>query len=937
MTIRNVQDADVAWGPDIRAVIARINDLGDTPGTPVPVARVGTGSGTTTGFLRGDGTFALPAAQVALRTVSGTADTLVAGDAGKVLLWTNSSAGTQTVPTNASVAFPVGTVIRLTSLGGQVTLAPASSVVKLDAPRGLKTASQYSTLQILKIAADEWVVSGDAVQATTPNIPFLLRASSALWEGSTRFRFFGANAYWLALNDNLRDGSGNPTYPSAATVDATFQALSNMGARIARVHTLGISVGKPMTMMPTLGVWDPVAVDKADYVIKSAKAAGIRLMIPLVDRWNFYHGGGVTWAGFRGGSDMAYFYTNSQVRTDFKAYIYTLLNHVNPYTGLAWKNDPTIAIWETGNEIYDAPLAWTSDIAAYLKTNAPNQLVADGTAASGMHVTNSAITDPNIDIMGGHFYEDHAGDRVWVRGDAAAAVSAGKAYIVGEYDWTDGSNNGSTTPSVDATRAQWLSEMETNGNITGDIMWTVVHNAAGVHRDNYELYVPTTENSEQAAGLAAFTAHAAVMAGSSVSPTDYSSGTVSDSFTGANGDPVDGGKWAFLESPTNGAGLVDIQSNRARMLTASTGSYGDKLVLISQAGARADAGLAVTAWPQDLTKESYFSGILRGQTTDLSVGDTTCYKFEIGTGGGAANISVVKRVAGVQTVLASGTAISGAASGQPIYIEFSVAGTVLTLRAWTGNALTNRPVTPTWTGADSSVSAAGKVALILNGGAAATAVDWRIDDVTIYRFVEEWTSFTAATNWADASVHGSWTTVFAGGGPVGVELESSAKVHTQTPTAPVDSSDTHSSLVRTTASFSGNMDVTYRMKTVSQTRTGAYSGAAANAWERGWVLWQYTDNTHFYYFVVKTNGWELGKEDPAYAGSQRFLASGSTPTSALGTWNTVRVQQAANVITVSLDGTVVTTFTDNERPYTAGSVGLYNEDAHVRFGTIHVA
>ena len=35
----------------------------------------------------------------------------------------------------------------------------------------------------------------------------------------------------------------------------------------------------------------------------------------------------------------------------FKTYVSDLLKHMNPYTGKAWKDDPTIAAWETGNEM----------------------------------------------------------------------------------------------------------------------------------------------------------------------------------------------------------------------------------------------------------------------------------------------------------------------------------------------------------------------------------------------------------------------------------------------------------------------------------------------------------------------------------------------------------------------------------------------------------
>jgi hypothetical protein len=48
----------------------------------------------------------------------------------------------------------------------------------------------------------------------------------------------------------------------------------------------------------------------------------------------------------------------------------------------------------------------------------------------------------------------------------------------------------------------------------------------------------------------------------------------------------------------------------------------------------------------------------------------------------------------------------------------------------------------------------------------------------------------------------------------------------------------------------------------------------------------------------------------------------------------VRVVQRGTTITVWGDGQQLLQFTDTERPYTAGSVGLYTEDATVRFGDI---
>lgn len=93
---------------------------------------------------------------------TGTAYTLVLADAGNAVDITNASANTLTVPTNASVAFPVGTVIEIAQLGaGQTTIA-GSGVTFLSAS-GLKLRTQNAVATIRKNATNTWLVAGDTV------------------------------------------------------------------------------------------------------------------------------------------------------------------------------------------------------------------------------------------------------------------------------------------------------------------------------------------------------------------------------------------------------------------------------------------------------------------------------------------------------------------------------------------------------------------------------------------------------------------------------------------------------------------------------------------------------------------------------------------------------------------------------------------------------
>jgi len=145
------------------------------------------------------------------------------------------------------------------------------------------------------------------------------------------------------------------------------------------------------------------------------------------------------------------------------------------------------------------------------------------------------------------------------------------------------------------------------------------------------------------------------------------------------------------------------------------------------------------------------------------------------------------------------------------------------------------------------------------------------------------------------------------------------------PLASTSPGETHSALMLSQASFSGDFSFGASVLTDQQLRLNS----APNPWETAWVVWDYTDNDHFYYFALKTNGWELGKRDPAYAGGQRFLATGSDTSFLLKTWYQVSVAQSGGTMAVSVDGRQIVSFADAERPYASGQLGLYAEDARI--------
>lgn len=108
------------------------------------------------------GTVTLPAGTSLLHDYDayGASHTLVASNQGHTL--EVSAAATITIPTNASVAFPIGTVINVLQTGtGTATVAPASGVT-VNAAVGLKTREQWSMVTLHKRGTDTWLLTGDA-------------------------------------------------------------------------------------------------------------------------------------------------------------------------------------------------------------------------------------------------------------------------------------------------------------------------------------------------------------------------------------------------------------------------------------------------------------------------------------------------------------------------------------------------------------------------------------------------------------------------------------------------------------------------------------------------------------------------------------------------------------------------------------------------------
>ena len=216
-----------------------------------------------------------------------------------------------------------------------------------------------------------------ASSQATPPPGFVYTSGINFYVNGTEFHFAGDNTYWLGLA-----WMGTPK----SEVDSEMANYVSAGIKVVRIWAF--SDGNiPGALQPSLGVYSEPALETLDYAVYDASRYGIKVILTLENYWTDF--GGMTWyvQQVEGGTspDVNHFYTNATCQTYYQQYINMLVNRTNTYSGVQYKNDPTIFSWEcaneardpedtTGNTIYN----WYSATTTYIRSLDPSHMITTG-------------------------------------------------------------------------------------------------------------------------------------------------------------------------------------------------------------------------------------------------------------------------------------------------------------------------------------------------------------------------------------------------------------------------------------------------------------------------------------------------------------------------------------------------------------------------------
>jgi mannan endo-1,4-beta-mannosidase len=355
--------------------------------------------------------------------------------------------------------------------------------------------------------------------AAEPNAPFVKATGTSFSVDGKPFFIMGVNNHYLSYGTESEVKEVlDDAVALGANVIRTF-LVPVIGSLDGRTPTIWKPFRSPGDSSDDLNVhgnyllyWDheknemginegPNGIQKIDTLIAEAKKRHLKLIIAFLDFWSFT--GGIqqmaSWYGVSqncffscqpNARDDHFFFTDPRTIRDYQHWVEYVVNRMNPQTGLRYRDDPTIMAWDVANEANAKPdelrLGWTQVMAAYIKQQDHNHLVATGNANNSL--SEFDISLPAIDFGTWHGYPKYLKIGVdqfdsLIPQYCNVAVKYQRPVLLEEFGWAR------SNPNQAQAYAKWLNTITEDPNCAGWLVWRLVaHQQNGKYPiDNHPL------------------------------------------------------------------------------------------------------------------------------------------------------------------------------------------------------------------------------------------------------------------------------------------------------------------------------------------------------------------------------------------------------------------------------------------------------------------
>jgi mannan endo-1,4-beta-mannosidase len=256
---------------------------------------------------------------------------------------------------------------------------------------------------IATVLAISTLATGCAGRVEAPPRDFVAVRGTQLLRDGAPYHFVGANLWYGCNLAALAEGGDRDR------LRRELDLLHSLGIDNLRVLGASEGLGQPNTVrppiQPELGRHDERLLDGLDFLLAEMARRDMLAVVVLNNYWEWSGGmaqylswlDGVpvpnpvhpeyTWDQFMNFS--ARFYGHAEANAAFRRYVETLIERRNRYTGLRYRDDPTIMAWQLANEPRpgrgkpgwrnrETFTSWIGSTADFIRSLDPNHLISLG-------------------------------------------------------------------------------------------------------------------------------------------------------------------------------------------------------------------------------------------------------------------------------------------------------------------------------------------------------------------------------------------------------------------------------------------------------------------------------------------------------------------------------------------------------------------------------